>query len=38
MLVNLMKKESTEGFDKAAELERQTDEIFAQLEKEQNKE
>ena len=34
----LMKKESTEGFDKAAELERQTDEIFAQLEKEQNKE
>ena len=34
----LMKKESTEGFDKAAELERQTDEIFAQLEKEQNRE
>ena len=30
----LMKKESTEGFDKAAELERQTEEIFAQLEKE----
>lgn len=30
----MLKKESTEGFDKAAELERQTEEIFAQLEKE----
>ena len=34
----LMKKESTEGFDKAEELERQTEEIFAQLQKERNEE
>ena len=30
----MLKKESTEGFDKLEELERQTEEIFAQLEKE----
>lgn len=30
----MLKKESTEGFDKLQEMERQTDEIFAQMEKE----
>ena len=33
----LMKKESTEGFDKAEELERQTKEIFEELDQEKNK-
>ena len=33
----MLKKESTEGFDKLQELEQQTEEIFAELEKE-NKE
>jgi hypothetical protein len=33
----LMKKESTEGFDKAEELERQTKEILEQMEQEKNK-
>ena len=30
----MLKKESTEGFDKLQELEQQTEEIFAELEKE----
>ena len=33
----LLKKESTEGFDKAEELERQTKEILEQMEQEKNK-